>query len=142
MSGGTLRTISIERTAKAHYDVHNVRGGSISIGEGDDTDFTPVELLLVAIAGCTAIDIDYITGKRAEPLELSATASGDKIRSAEQGNHLTNIEVTYTVRFPEGEAGDAAREALPMALQRSHDRLCTVGRTIEAGTPLTLKLDR
>jgi putative redox protein len=142
MSGGTLRTISIERTAKAHYDVHNVRGGTISIGEGDDTDFTPVELLLVAIAGCTAIDIDYITGKRAEPLELSATASGDKIRSAEQGNHLTNIEVTYTVRFPEGEAGDAAREALPMALQRSHDRLCTVGRTIEAGTPLTLKLDR
>jgi uncharacterized OsmC-like protein len=142
MSGGTLRTISIERTAKAHYDVHNVRGGTISIGEGDDTDFTPVELLLVAIAGCTAIDIDYITSKRAEPLELSATASGDKIRSAEQGNHLTNVEVTYTVRFPEGEAGDAAREALPMALQRSHDRLCTVGRTIEAGTPLTLKLDR
>jgi putative redox protein len=142
MSGGTLRTISIERTAKARYDVHNVRGGTISIGEGADTDFTPVELLLVAIAGCTAIDIDYITSKRAEPLELSATASGDKIRSAEHGNHMTNVEVTFTVTFPEGEAGDAARETLPMALQRSHDRLCTVGRTIEAGTPITMKLNR
>jgi uncharacterized OsmC-like protein len=142
MSGGTLRTISIERTAKARYDVHNVRGGTISIGEGADTDFTPVELLLVAIAGCTAIDIDYITSKRAEPLELSATASGDKIRSAEHGNHMTNVEVTFTVTFPAGEAGDAARETLPMALQRSHDRLCTVGRTIEAGTPITMKLNR
>jgi len=142
MSGGTLRTISIERTAKARYDVHNVRGGTISIGEGEDTDFTPVELLLVAIAGCTAIDIDYITSKRAEPLELSATANGDKIRSAEHGNHMTNLEVTFTVTFPEGEAGDAAREVLPMALQRSHDRLCAVGRTVEAGTPVTMKLSQ
>jgi uncharacterized OsmC-like protein len=143
MSGDTLRTISIERTAKARYDAHNVRGGTISIGEGGGgTDFTPVELLLVAIAGCTAIDIDYITSKRAEPLELSATVTGDKIRSAEHGNHLTNLEVSFTVTFPEGEAGDAAREALPMAVQRSHERLCTVGRTIEAGTPITMKLNR
>ncbi len=140
MSGSTLRTISLERTAKARYDVHNVRGGTISIGEGEDTDFTPVELLLVAIAGCTAIDIDYITSKRAEPLELSATASGDKIRSAEHGNRMTNLEVTFTVTFPEGEGGDAAREALPLALQRSHERLCAVGRTVEAGTPITMKL--
>ena len=142
MSGSTLRTISIERTAKARYDVHNVRGGTISIGEGEDTDFTPVELLLVAIAGCTAIDIDYITSKRAEPLELSATATGDKIRSAEHGNHMTNLELTFTVTFPEGEGGDAAREALPLALQRSHERLCAVGRTVEAGTPITMKLSR
>jgi putative redox protein len=142
MSGDTLRTVSIERTGKARYDVHNVRGGTMSIGEGADTDFTPVELLLAAIAGCTAIDIDYITGKRAEPVELSATATGDKIRSTEHGNHLTNLELTLTVTFPEGEGGDAAREALPMALRRSHERLCTVGRTIEAGTPITMELSR
>lgn len=142
MSSDTLRTVSIERSSFAHYDVHNVRGGTITVGEGDGENFTPVELLLAAIAGCTAIDIDYITSKRAEPLELSATITGDKIRSAENGNHLTNVEVTFTVSFPDGEAGDAAREALPTALKRSHERLCTVGRTIEAGTPIAMRLEQ
>lgn len=142
MSSDTLRTVSIERSGFAHYDVHNVRGGTITVGEGDGENFTPVELMLAAIAGCTAIDIDYITSKRAEPVELSATITGDKIRSAENGNHLTDLQVTFTVSFPEGEAGDAAREALPMALKRSHERLCTVGRTIEAGTPITMKLEQ
>jgi len=140
MSGDTLRTVSIERTGFARYDVRNVRGGTMSIGEGKDTDFTPVELFLAAIAGCTAIDVDYITSKRAEPTELSATVTGDKIRNAEHGNHLENLQVTFTVTFPDGEAGDAAREALPLALQRSHDRICTVSRTVEAGIPVRMDL--
>jgi putative redox protein len=136
MSDSTLRSVSMERTALGRYLVHNVRGGTMSIGEGDGTDFTPVELLLVAIGACTAIDVDYITSKRAEPTELSVAVTGDKIRSAEQGNHLENLAVTFTVSFPEGEGGDAARAVLPTAVQRSHDRLCTVTRTVEAGTPV------
>ena len=142
MSSETLRTVRIERSGFAHYDVHNTRGGTITVGEGGGENFTPVELMLAAIAGCTAIDIDYIVSKRAEPVELSATVTGDKIRSAENGNHMTNLQVTFTVSFPESEAGDAAREALPTALKRSHERLCTVGRTIEAGTPIAMHLEQ
>lgn len=142
MSSDTLRTVSIERAGFAQYAVHNVRGGSMTVGEGEAENFTPVELMLAALATCTAIDIDYIVSKRAEPSELSATVTADKIRSPENGNHLTNMQVTFTVSFPEAEAGDAAREALPMALKRSHERLCTVGRTIEAGTPVAMSLDQ
>ena len=36
----------------------NSRGGGVSIGPGDDPDFTPVELLLAALAGCGATDLD------------------------------------------------------------------------------------
>ena len=140
MSGETLRTVSMERTAKAKYEVRNVRGGTMTIGEGQDTDFTPVELLLVALGGCTAIDVDYITGKRSEPVTFELTVNGDKLRDPEIGNHLENLEIEVAVTFPSGEAGDAAREALPMALQRSHDRLCTVGRTVETGAPIKMTL--
>jgi uncharacterized OsmC-like protein len=91
-----------------------------------------VELLLAAIAGCTGLDVEYITGKRAEPLFFRTPARADKIRD-EDGNRLTNIEVRFEVEFPAGEGGDAAREVLPSALQRSHDRLCTVSRTVELG---------
>lgn len=140
MSGDTLRTVSVERAELGRYEVRNVRGGKLSIGEGKDSDFTPVELLLVALGGCTAIDVDYITSKRAEPVSFSITVNGDKLRDAEKGNHLENLEVRLSVTFPAGEQGDAARGALPMALQRSHDRLCTVGRTVETGTPIRTTL--
>lgn len=136
----TKRTVSIERVSLGRYEVTNVRGGTISMGEGEDTDFTPVELLLAAIGGCTAIDVDYITSRRAEPTAFTVTTTGDKLRDAERGNHMDNLEVTFTVRFPEGPEGDSAREALPRAAKQSHDRLCTVSRTVEAGTPVQVEV--
>ena len=38
--------------------------------------------------------------------------------------------------FPEGADGDRAREMLPKAIAMSHDRLCTVTRTVVLGTPV------
>jgi uncharacterized OsmC-like protein len=64
----------------------------------------------------------------------------DKVRD-ENGNHLTGVEVTFRVTFPDGEAGDAARALLPDAVQRSHDRLCTVGRTVELPTPVGTQIE-
>jgi uncharacterized OsmC-like protein len=49
---------------------------------------------------------------------------------------MTNLELTFRIRFPEGEAGDAARALLPDAVAKSHDRLCTVSRTVELGSPI------
>lgn len=43
--------------------------------------------------------------------------------------------------FPDGEAGDAARAVLPKAVAESHDRLCTVGRTVELPTPVEMRID-
>ena len=55
MSEDTARSVRIERTSVGRYVVHNVRGGSIPVAAGGaDATFTPVELLLAAIGGCTA----------------------------------------------------------------------------------------
>jgi len=64
---------------------------------------------------------------------------GDKVRD-ETGNRLEDLAVTIEIAFPEGEAGDAAREVLPSAVERSHDRLCTVSRTVERGTPVAVEV--
>jgi uncharacterized OsmC-like protein len=50
---------------------------------------------------------------------------------------MENLAVEFTVHFPAGEDGDKAREALPRSVKMSHDRLCTVSRTVELGTPVT-----
>jgi uncharacterized OsmC-like protein len=138
MTDDTLRSVDIQRTSVGQYVVRNVRGGSISIGTGEDDSFTPVELLLAAIGGCTAIDVDLITSRRAEPDGFFVKVTGDKIRDEVGGNRMENLTVEFTVAFPDGKAGDAAREMLPRSVQMSHDRLCTVSRTVELGTPVSI----
>jgi putative redox protein len=96
-----------------------------------------VELFLAAIGGCTGADVDFIVSKRAEPVAFRVAVSGDKVRDASGANRMTNLTVEFTVTFPEGADGDAAREILPRALAMSHDRLCTVSRTVELGTPVS-----
>lgn len=49
--------------------------------------------------------------------------------------------VTFRIRFPESEDGDKARALLPEAVRKSHDRLCTVSRTVELGTPITDRIE-
>jgi putative redox protein len=139
-TGGTGtgdRSVSMTRLEKGLYEFTNVRGGTMRVGGGGDTpDFTPVELLLVAIAGCSGTDVDFITSKRAEPLTFSVTAQGEKIRDEQGSNRMRDLTVRFSVTFPEGEAGDRAREMLPKAIQMSEERLCTVSRTVALGTPI------
>ncbi|MEV6971047.1 OsmC family protein [Hamadaea sp. NPDC051192] len=142
MADETFRSIEIERTSVGKYTARNVRGGEISVGQGgDDPNFTPVELLLTAIAGCTAIDVDLVVSRRGEPVEFRVRGTGDKIRDETGGNRMTNLAVEFTVSFPEGPAGDAAREMLPRLVKMSHDRLCTVSRTVELGSEVTTTID-
>lgn len=135
MTDDTERSIALSRTGKAHFRATNLRGGTLDFGEGADSDFTPVELLLVAIAGCSAIDVDYLTGKRVDPETFTVTARADKIRD-DLGNRLTDIRVSFDVTFPAGPDGDRAAEILPRSIAQSHDRLCTVTRTVVVGTPV------
>jgi putative redox protein len=134
------RTVTVERAAQGVFTVTNTRGGQITFGTGGGTEFTPTELLLAAIGGCTAIDVDILTSRRAEPDRFGVRVDADKIRD-EAGNRLTNIQVTFQITFPAGAPGDAARAVLPDAVKKSHDRLCTVGRTVETGTPITTAIE-
>jgi len=133
------RSVRLERIENSRYLVTNDRGGQIGIGTGQGTDFTPVDLLLAAIGGCTAVDVDILTSRRAEPGTFEIVIEAEKIRD-EAGNRLTDIVVNFRVRFPAGEPGDKARALLPDAVKKSHDRLCTVSRTVELGTPIATRI--
>jgi putative redox protein len=133
------RHVAVERIDNGRFRIGNDRGGKITIGTGGDADFTPTELLLAAIGGCTAIDVDIFTSRRSEPDRFEIAVDATKVRDG-GGNRLTDIEVTFDLAFPEGADGDAARTVLPDAVQKSHDRLCTVGRTVELSTPIDTRI--
>jgi putative redox protein len=134
------RSVRLERIENSRYVITNDRGGQTSIGSGEGTDFTPVDLLLAGIGGCTAIDVDILTSRRAEPEAFEVLVDAEKIRDA-AGNRLTDIVVTFRIKFPEDERGDKARALLPDAVKKSHERLCTVSRTVEVGTPIATRIE-
>ena len=140
-TGGTgpgHRSVELSRLALGRYEIRNQRGGTITIGDGSNDDFTPVELLLAALAGCSSVDVDHITSRRAEPESFVVVAEGEKASTPDNGNHMTDLEVTFRIGFPEGEGGDAARSAFPRSVAQSRDRLCTVSRTVQIGTPVEM----
>lgn len=131
-------SVTLQRTGFSTFTATNAAGATI--GVGGEGNLSPVELLLAAIAGCSAMDVDYITARRAEPLRFEVTSSG--VKSTEGGNHLEDLHVTFRIAFPDGADGDAARDRLPMAIKRSAEALCTVSRTVQLGTPIVMDADR
>lgn len=137
MTDSTHRGITLERLDEGVYLARNERGHELRFGSKDPEGFTPVELLLAAIAGCSAVDVDVVTGRRS-PAETFGARMGATYVRDENGNRLTDLTLTFSVTFPEGPDGDAAREILPRAVKTSHDRTCTVSRTIEGGEKITV----
>jgi uncharacterized OsmC-like protein len=130
-----LRSVRLERVSAGRYAVTNPRGGTVTLGRGQDADYTPVELLLAAIAGCTSVDVDEVTTRRSEPESFIVDCSGVKV-SDDLGNHLSEVEVTFRISFPDDEAGAAAAALVPRLVTLSHEKLCTVSRTVMLPTPV------
>lgn len=136
----TERSVELTRTGPSRYVATNARGTTLEISDGSDASFTPVELLLVALAGCTAITVDPLVSRRAEPVTFDVHTRADKIRD-ELGNHLVDLLMTFDVAFPAGEAGDRARDMLPEAIRMAEERLCTVSRTVAIGTHAEVEIN-
>lgn len=130
------RSIVLSRTASGTYRCRNQRGGELTM-LGDTTDFTPVELLLAALAGCASIDMEFITGKRSAPLRFEVVASGDKHRD-DLGNRMINLKLEFDIDFPDGSSGEAARAVLQRSIDQVRDRLCTVSRTVAVESPVAM----
>lgn len=119
--------------------VRNDRAGVLELGVGDDERFSPVELLLAAIGGCSGLDVQALISRRCPPESLTIRVDGSKVRDS-TGNHLDDIGLTFSVAFPEGEPGDAGREALARVVARTNERVCVVSRTVQRPTAVGVQI--
>ena|SRR6187455_2015417 len=133
------RSITLVRESEGVYVATNFKGGTIRFGHGVEDGFGAVELLLAALAGCSATDVDVVTSRRSEPTVFEVKVTADKV-TGDNGNLLKNVVAAFDVQFPEGEDGDKARARVEPALRAAHDKTCTVSRTIEHAVPVTLTL--
>jgi uncharacterized OsmC-like protein len=138
MTETSKRQVTLARESLGVYIASNARGGTLRFGPKTEDGFTPVELLLAAVAGCSGIDVDYMTSRRAEPLRFDVVSEANQ-EKGDDGNILRDVTVTFHLEFPAGEGGDKARDRVDAALKASHDTTCTVSRTLEAATPVDIR---
>ncbi|NUL60580.1 OsmC family protein [Brevibacterium luteolum] len=135
--GDAQRRVAVTRITENHYRARTASGAEIEFGRGEGL-MTPVELLLAATAGCSAIDLDTVTTRRTEPERFDITATGEKIVEDDEASRLDDIRLHFDLAFPDDQAGRQSAKMVERLLKLSHDRYCTVSRTIENGAPVTM----
>ena len=93
------RGVSIDRVTAGRFTARNDRGGRIAIGTGDDADFTPSELLLAALGGCTAIDVDILTSRVVFPPGEGGDAARAVLPDAVRRSHDQLCTVSRTIEL-------------------------------------------
>jgi len=88
---------------------------------GEDKGFTPLELLMVSLAGCSGHTLQFLLGKMGKPLsKLEVHAIGDRRMDAHP-TVLTSIELQFTLA---GNGLDAA--SVEKALKMAEETYCPV----------------
>lgn len=100
----------------------------------DKTASSPMELVLIALCGCTASDVVGILRKKREPftgLEVHAQAE----RAAGYPAVYTEIKLTYRVRGP------VSHKAMEDAVRLSKDKYCSVSAMLEKAAKITFSIE-
>lgn len=96
---------------------------------------TPVELLLIAVGGCTAVDVVSILEKKRQivtdyKIELTAE------RREEHPRAVTKINIHHIVY-----GRDVSEQAVARAIELSDEKYCSVAATVRPTTTITTSFE-
>jgi putative redox protein len=100
-------------------------------GQSGVAGASPMEMVLAAAAGCSAMDVISILKKKRQPVTSFAVEIAG-VRAAEHPMTFTEIDMLYIVR---GEAVDPA--AVARAIELSQTKYCSVGIMLQNASIVT-----
>jgi len=100
----------------------------------EKTANSPMELVLIALCGCTASDVVGILRKKREPFtHLEVHAEGE--RAAGYPAVYTEISLVYRI------GGKVSRKAVEDAVRLSKEKYCSVSAMLEKTAKITTKIE-
>jgi putative redox protein len=100
----------------------------------EKTANTPMELVLIALCGCTASDVVGILRKKREPFtHLEVAASGE--RASGYPAVYTEIVITYRI------TGKVSRKSVEDAVKLSKEKYCSVSAMLEKTAKIQSKIE-
>ncbi len=122
-------------TEQDHFVGQASSGHEIDMDAGvEKSANSPMELVLIALCGCTASDVVGILRKKREPftsLEVLATAE----RAASFPKVYTSIRLTYRV------GGKVTRKAMEDAVRLSKEKYCSVSAMLEKSAKIDVVIE-
>jgi len=98
---------------------------------GADTGVRPAELLLIALGGCTAIDVASILDKmRVRFDDIEVTVRGEA--APEHPKYLKRVEMKYCIKGKE-----IPEDKVKRAIELSQERYCSISETLRQNVVVT-----
>ena len=96
------------------------RGIELDSAEEMGNAFSPMELFLVALAGCTAMDVQWILGRQRQKVDrFDMTVSGT--RREEDPRYYESIDINYNLA-----GSELRKDAVERAIRLSQEKYCSV----------------
>ena len=111
---------------KGHGIVVESRKDGVSAG------FTPMQLILLAAAGCMAMDVVSILQKKKLDIKGFRVLMDGK-RAEEHPKRFTEMNFVYEVK------GDIPKAAVDEAIKLSKEKYCSVSATIQQGAEMIIE---
>ena len=116
-------TVSVRRVGDGRFVATAPGGATVEIG---GAGFSPVQLLEAALAACAAMTAEQLIVRRTQA-DFTVTATGD-----EAAHEVSSVDLAFDL---------PADEPLATVIPRAVARECKVSRTVEHGTPVTVRLE-
>jgi putative redox protein len=111
---------------------HTVKMDSSDESGGENFGIRPMQMLLMGLGGCSAIDVVMILKKQRQTIDdFSIKITGER-EAGKEPSLWANAKITFMLK------GDIDKEKAARACQLSMDKYCSVAATlIKSGTNLT-----
>src|SRR5215467_13087831 len=111
----------------------NSRHALVMDTASEKTANTPMELVLIALCGCTASDVVGILRKKREPFtSLRVSAEGE--RASGYPALFTEIKLVYRV------GGKVSHKAMEDAVRLSKEKYCSVSAMLQKSAKITFEI--
>jgi putative redox protein len=129
------KDVSAAWTGDLQFDVTAGSGFTVRVDGHAKTGFSPMEMVLVGLAGCTGGDvIEILRKKRQAVAGLEVRVHGD--RAEDDPRKFTDVQVTYRVA---GRGIDP--EAVRRAIELSEAKYCSVSATLRGVARITSRFE-
>ena len=124
---------SVKWEQQARFEGSASSGHAVIVDGDSKAGSSPMELVLIALCGCTAYDVVSILQKKREPFtSVEVTAQGEK--APEPPRVYTSINLVYRV------AGKVSRKAVEDAVRLSEEKYCSVSAMLAKTARITYEI--
>ena len=118
------------------FESHSESGHAVTLDAGGAhaTGPSPMEAVLMALCGCTSVDVVSILQKKREPL-TSLTVSATAEQAPAPPRVFTRIKLTYRI------GGPVSKKAAEDAVLLSKNKYCSVSKMLEKAAKIDFAIE-